>query len=113
MPKETAAGSNQGGLVYLKYTFRYISQFDEPNNGWLDAIESTSDELLGAYSRTEDEAMTVAFGARGKRRLDRVFDVSGFVYPDYCFPIRRQGGGEGKLLLQPLLARRSRRGTRS
>jgi hypothetical protein len=23
MPKETAAGSSQGGLVYLKYTFRY------------------------------------------------------------------------------------------
>jgi hypothetical protein len=21
-----------------------------------------------------------------------VFDVIGFVYPDYCFPIRRQGG---------------------
>jgi hypothetical protein len=25
MPKETAAGSSQGGLVYLKYTFRYRS----------------------------------------------------------------------------------------
>jgi hypothetical protein len=23
MPKEAAAGSSQGGLVYLKYTFRY------------------------------------------------------------------------------------------
>jgi hypothetical protein len=32
MPKEVAAGSIQGGLVYLKYTFRYISQFDEPND---------------------------------------------------------------------------------
>jgi hypothetical protein len=67
MPKETVAGSSQGGLVYLKYTFRYRSQFDEPNDDWLDAIEATSDELLGAYSRTEDEAMTVAFGARGKK----------------------------------------------
>jgi hypothetical protein len=28
MPKEATAGSNQGGLVYLKYTFRYRSQFD-------------------------------------------------------------------------------------
>jgi hypothetical protein len=35
--------------------------------------------------------MTVAFGARGKKRLNRVFDVIGFVYPDYCFPIRKQG----------------------
>jgi hypothetical protein len=25
MPKETAAGSNEGGLVYLKYSFRYKS----------------------------------------------------------------------------------------
>jgi hypothetical protein len=92
MPKEAAAGSSQGGLVYLKYTFRYISQFDEPNDDWLDDIEATSDELLGAYSRTEDEAMIVAFGARGQRRLNRVFNVIGFVYPDYCFPVRRQGG---------------------
>jgi hypothetical protein len=91
MPKEAAAGFSQGGLVYLKYTFRYRSQFNEPNDDWLDAIEVTSDELLGAYSRTEDEAMTVAFGARGKRRLNRVFDVIGFVYHDYCFPVRRQG----------------------
>ena len=28
--------------------------------------------------------MNTAFGARGKRRLNRVFDVIGFVYPDYC-----------------------------
>jgi hypothetical protein len=79
-------------LVYLKYTFWYRSQFDEPNDDWLDAIEATSDELLGAYSRTENEAMTVAFGARGKNRLNRVFDFIGFVYIDYCFPMRRQGG---------------------
>jgi hypothetical protein len=32
MPKETAAGSSKGGVVYLKYTFKYRSQFDEPNN---------------------------------------------------------------------------------
>jgi hypothetical protein len=49
LPKETVAGYRQGGLVYLKYTFRYRNQFDEPNDDWLDAIEATSDELLGAY----------------------------------------------------------------
>jgi hypothetical protein len=32
MPKEAVAGSSQGSLVYLKYTFRYIDQFDEPND---------------------------------------------------------------------------------
>jgi hypothetical protein len=91
MPKEAAAGSSQSGQVYLKYTFRFRNQFDEPNDDWLDAIEATSDELLGAYSRAEDEAMTAAFGARDKKRLNRVFDVIGFVYPDYCFPIQKQG----------------------
>jgi hypothetical protein len=86
IPKETAADSIQGGLVYLRYTFQYRSQFDEPNDDWLEAIEATSDELLGAYTKAEDEAMIIAFGARGKKRLNRVFDVIGFVYPDYYFP---------------------------
>jgi hypothetical protein len=91
VPRETAAGSSQGGLVYLKYTFWFGNQFDEPNDDWLDAIEATSDEILGAYSKAEDEAMMVAFGARGKKRLNRVFDVIGFVYPDYCYPAQKQG----------------------
>jgi hypothetical protein len=84
MPKEATAGLSQNGLVYLKYTFHYMSQFDEPNDDCLDAIEATSDEQFGAYSKTEYVAMTTAFGARGKKRLNRVFDVIGFVYPDYC-----------------------------
>jgi frataxin-like iron-binding protein CyaY len=66
-------------LVYLRYTFRYRSQFDEPNDDWLDAIEATIDELLRVYLKAKDEAMTIAFGARGKRRLNRVFDIIGFV----------------------------------
>jgi hypothetical protein len=87
MPKEAAAGSSEGGLVYLKYTFKYRNQFDEPNDDWLDAIEATSDELLGACSRAEDDAMTTAFRGRGKKRLNIVFDVIGFVYLDYCYPL--------------------------
>jgi hypothetical protein len=35
--------------------------------------------------------MTTAFEARGKKRLNRVFDVIGFVYPDYYYPSRKQG----------------------
>jgi hypothetical protein len=46
--------------------------------------------MLGAYRKAEDEAMNNAFGARGKRRLNRVFDVIGFIYPDYCFPAWRR-----------------------
>jgi hypothetical protein len=91
MPKEAAAGSCEGDLVYLKYTYRYRSQFSEPNDEWLEVVEATSDELLGAYTKGEDEAMNTAFSARGKRRLNRVFDVIGFSYPDYYFPAQKQG----------------------
>jgi hypothetical protein len=40
--------------------------------------------------------MSIAFGARGKKRMNRVFDVIGFVHLDYCFPIRRQGEKESR-----------------
>jgi hypothetical protein len=66
MPKETAAGSSEGGLVRLKYAFRFREKFDEPNDDWLKCIEATSDELLGAYTRAKDDALSTAFrvGAR-------------------------------------------------
>jgi hypothetical protein len=86
--KETTDSSSEGGLVYLKYSYHYRSQFGEPDDEWLEAIEVTSDDLLGAYTKVEDEAMNIAFGARGMKRLNRVFDVIGFAYPDYCFPTR-------------------------
>jgi hypothetical protein len=66
MSKETNANSSDGGLVYLKYTCRYRSQFGEPDDEWLEAIVATSYELLGAYSKAKDEAMDTSFGARGK-----------------------------------------------
>jgi hypothetical protein len=91
MLKETAAGSSEGGLIRLKYTFRYRDRFDEPNDDWLKCIEATSDELLGAYTRAKDDALSSAFRGRGKKRLNRVFDAIGFIYPDYCYPLRRQG----------------------
>jgi hypothetical protein len=91
MPKETTTDSSEGGLVRLKYTFRFREKFDEPNDDWLKCIEVTSDELLGAYSKVEDNALSAAFEGRGKKRLNRVFDAIGFVYPDYCYPLRGQG----------------------
>jgi hypothetical protein len=91
MPKDTIAESTEGGLVRLKYTFRFRDRFDEPNDDWLKSIEAISDELLGAYSKAEDDALSAAFGSQGKKRLNRVFDAIGFVYPDYRYPLRGQG----------------------
>jgi hypothetical protein len=75
----------------LKYTFRFREKFDEQNDDWLKCIEATSDELLGTYSKAEDNALSAAFGGRGKKRLNRVFDAIGIVYPNYHYPLRRQG----------------------
>jgi hypothetical protein len=90
MPKETATDSNDGGLVRLKYTFRFREKFDEPNDDWLKCIEATNNELLGAYSKAEDNALSAAFRGRGKKRLNKVFDAIGFIYPDYRYPLRGQ-----------------------
>jgi hypothetical protein len=62
MPKETTASSSEGGPVYLKYTYLYRSQFGEPDDEWLEAIDATSEELLEAYTKAEDEAINTAFG---------------------------------------------------
>jgi hypothetical protein len=91
MPKETITNSSEGELVRLKYTFRYVDKFDEPNDDRLKCIEVTSDELLGSYSNAKDNALSTAFGSRGKKRLNRVFDAIGFVYPDYRYSLRGQG----------------------
>jgi hypothetical protein len=90
MPKETITNPSEGGLVRLKYTFRFGDQFIEPDDDWLKCVENTSDELLGAYSKSEDNALSAAFGSRKKKRLNRVFDAIGFVYPDYQYPPRGQ-----------------------
>jgi hypothetical protein len=90
MPKETVKEPNEGGLVRLKYTFKYGDKFFEPNDDWLKSIETISDELLGLYSKAEDTALPAAFGGRKKKRLNRVFDAIGFVYLDYRYPTRGQ-----------------------
>jgi hypothetical protein len=100
MPKETITNPSEGGLVRLKYTFRFGDQFVEPDDDWLKCVENTSDELLGAYSKYEDNALSTAFGSRKKKRLNRVFDAIGFVYPDYRYPPlgqKRKGATSGKV----------------
>jgi hypothetical protein len=90
MPKETVSEPNEGGLVRLKFTFKYGDKFVEPDDDWLKSIEAVSDELLGPYSKAEDTALSVAFGGQKKKRLNRVFDAIGFVYPNYRYPTRGQ-----------------------
>jgi hypothetical protein len=90
MPKETTNNPHEGGLVRLKYTLRFVDQFIEPDDDWLKCVEATSDELLGPYSKAEDTALSAAFEGRKKKRLNRVFDAIGIVYPDYRYPIRGQ-----------------------
>jgi hypothetical protein len=99
MLKETVTKTGEGELVQLKYTFRYEGKFVEPDDDWLKCIEATSDELLGPYSRAEDNALSAAFGNRKKKRLNRVFDAIGFVYPDYRYPLwgqKRKGAAPVK-----------------
>jgi hypothetical protein len=49
----------------------------------LDTIEVMCNEILDNYKKKEDQLMTAAFGARPKRRLNRVMDALNFEYPDY------------------------------
>jgi hypothetical protein len=88
MPKETITKPDEGGLIRMKFTFRYEGKFVEPDDDWLKCIEATSDELLGPYSKAEDTALSATFGGRKKKRFNRVFDAIGFVYPDYRYPLR-------------------------
>jgi hypothetical protein len=100
MPKETITNPREGGLVRLKYTFRFGDQFVKPDDDWLKCVENTSDDLLGAFSKSDDNALSAAFGSRKKKRLNRVFDAIGFVYPNYRYPPRgqkRKGATSGKV----------------
>jgi hypothetical protein len=90
VPKESISNPHEGGLVRLKYTFRFRDQFIEPDDDWLKSVEATSDDLLGLYSRAEDNTLSAAFGNRKKKRLNRVFDAIGFMYPNYRYPPRGQ-----------------------
>jgi hypothetical protein len=115
MPKETISKSDEGGLVRLKYTFRYEGKFIEPDDDWLKCIEATSDELLGPYSKAEDNALSATFGGRKKKRLNRVFDAIGFMYPDYRYPLKGQkrksvtsGKGDASVALSEAAPKRKR-----
>jgi hypothetical protein len=80
-------------LVRLPYYYKFKKHFKVPCQEWLDTIEVMCNEILGNYSKKEDQLMTVAFGTRPKRRLNRVMDAVYFEYPNYE---RLDRGAEGQ-----------------
>jgi hypothetical protein len=82
MPK-LEGEKKEGELVRLPYHFKFKKYFKKPCKEWLDTVETMCNEILGNYSKKEDQLMTAAFGTRPKRRLNRVFDALGLEYPDY------------------------------
>jgi hypothetical protein len=83
----------EGELVRLPYHYKFKKYFKAPCQEWLETIEVMCTEILGNYSKKEDQLMTAAFGTRPKRRLNRVLDAIGFEYPDYE---RLDKGAEGQ-----------------
>jgi hypothetical protein len=53
-------------LVRLPYRFKFEKQFKEPCQLWLEMIETMCNEILGNYTKKEDQLMTAAFGTRPK-----------------------------------------------
>jgi hypothetical protein len=70
-------------LVRLPYHFKFKKHFKEPCQEWLDTIDVMCNEILGNYTKKEDQLMTAAFGTRPKQRLNRVMNALKFEYPDY------------------------------
>jgi hypothetical protein len=73
----------KGEFIRLPYHYKFKKHFKVPCQEWLDMIEVMCNEILGNYSKKEDQLMTAAFSTRPKRRLNRVMDALDFEYPDY------------------------------
>jgi hypothetical protein len=82
MPK--LKGTNKAlELVRLPYRFKFEKQFKKPCQEWLEMIETMCNEILGNYTKKEDQLMIAAFDTQPKRRLNRVMDALNFEYADY------------------------------
>jgi hypothetical protein len=99
MPK-LKGEKKEGELVRLPYYFKFKKYFKTPCQEWLDTIEVMCNEILGNYSKKEDQLMTAAFGTRPKRRLNQVLDALGFEYPDYDNLNKNAGGQKRKRITE-------------
>jgi hypothetical protein len=59
-------------------------------------IETMRNEILGNYTKKEEQLMTVAFGTRPKQRLNRVMHALNFEYLDYDRLDEGVGGAKRK-----------------
>jgi hypothetical protein len=59
-------------------------------------------EILGNYTKKEDQLMTAAFGTHPKRRLNHVVDALNFEYPDYERLDEGVGGAKRKRIVNIL-----------
>jgi hypothetical protein len=60
MPKKREEGKKYE-LVCLLYRFKFQKRFKEPCTEWLELIETMCNEILGNYTKKEDQLMTAAF----------------------------------------------------
>jgi hypothetical protein len=95
-------------LVRLPYRFKFEKQFKEPCQEWLEMIETMCNEILGNYTKKEDQLMTTVFGTRPKRRLNRVMDALNFEYPDYE-RLNKGAKGEKRKRVVSVLSRQAAR----
>jgi hypothetical protein len=52
--------------IRLPYRFKFEKQFKEPCQEWLEMTETMCNEILGNYTKKENQLMTAAFGTRPK-----------------------------------------------
>ena len=90
----------------MPYQFKFQNTFTGPYAKWLEMIEIMCNEILKNYTKKEDQLMTVAFGTRKKRRLNRVMDALGFEYPDYE-SLAEEAGGTKKRRIVSILKRQA------
>jgi hypothetical protein len=56
----------EGELIRLPYHYKFKKHFKVPCQEWLDTVKVMCNEILGNYSKKEDQLMTTAFGTRPK-----------------------------------------------
>jgi hypothetical protein len=60
----------EGELVRMPYHFKFKKHFKEPCQEWLDMIEVMCNEILGNYTKKEDQLMTAAFGSLTEAKIE-------------------------------------------